>query len=93
LVPRIERTSSVSSTRAIVASIDDAAWFPLNRVLYCSACVEGRINGRVVVGISNNSGSGASLKARVQQCKREPGVQTLAAVATGESLLGQRPVV
>ena len=34
-----------------------------------------------------------SLKARVQECEREAVVQTLAAIATGELLLGQRPVV
>jgi len=34
-----------------------------------------------------------SLKARVQACEREAVVQTLAAIATGESLLGQRPVI
>ena len=34
-----------------------------------------------------------SLKARVQECEREAVVQTLAAIATGELLLAQRPVV
>jgi len=34
-----------------------------------------------------------SLKARVQECEREVVVQTLAAIATGELLLAQRPVV
>ena len=34
-----------------------------------------------------------SLKARVQECEREAVVQTLAAIATGKLVLGQRPEV